>query len=348
LGLESMLAVSNQQKDVFQTELFLPLILKIEELSNKKYQEFKKEFRIIADHLKSAVFIANEGIEPSNLERGYVLRRLIRKAVRLARKLEINNLAPIASSVFEIYSLKNKEKILEEIKKEEERFSKALQLGLKEFEKLKDQLNGEIAFKLYETYGFPLEMTQELAKEAGIKIDRKEFFKAFKKHQQVSRAGVKRFKSGLAGYSEKEKKLHTATHLLLASLRKILSEKIVQKGSNITPQRLRFDFNWPERLTEEQIKKVEDLVSLKIKENLPVTMQEMSLKQAKKTKALGVFDKRYGARVKVYTIGNIKNPFSKEICAGPHIKRTGEIGKFKIIKEESVGAGIRRIKAILE
>ncbi|MBU1137077.1 alanine--tRNA ligase, partial [Patescibacteria group bacterium] len=297
-----------------------------------------------------------KGIAPSNTDQGYIIRRLIRRAIRYGRQLEIkNNLwtKEIAQVVIgdykEIYPEleKNKKFVLSNLDEEEGKFKKTLERGLKEFEKR--EISGKEAFNLYQTYGFPIEMTKELAKEKGIQVDEEEFQQELKKHQELSRtASAGKFKGGLADAGKETKKLHTAAHLLLAALRKVLDDSVTQKGSNITAERLRFDFSWPEKLTDEQKKQVEDLVNEVIKKDLPVKMEEMSLDEAKKQGAMGVFESKYGAKVKVYTIGDDKEVFSKEICGGPHVERTGGLGHFKIGKEESSSAGIRRIKAVLE
>lgn len=353
MGLERTLAVLNNLDDDYNTELFINLIKKIEELSGKKYEELEeitKAIRIIADHIKAATFIMadNKGIVPSNLDQGYVVRRLIRRAIRYGRELEIKNdlwTKQIASVVIEDYKNiypeleNNKELILNNLDKEEAKFKKTLERGLREFEK------GIDAFVLFSTYGFPIEMTQELAKEKGRKIDIEEFNEQMKKHQELSRtAAAGKFKSGLADNSEETKKLHTAAHLLLAALRKVLGEHVTQKGSNITPERLRFDFSHNEKLTEEQKEQIEDFVNKVIEQDLEVKCEEMSLSQAKEQGAMGIFESKYGERVKVYTISEI----SREICAGPHVEKTGRLGHFKIKKEQSSSAGVRRIKAILE
>jgi len=358
MGVERTLAILNKKPSVYETETFLPIINHIEKLSKKKYGKNKGEtraMRIIADHVKASCFIIADGIVPSNVERGYVLRRLIRRAVRYGKELGLNNfITKVAEPVFEIYSdhahlQKDKSKILQELEKEEANFLKTLEQGIKVFEKLtegKKQLSGKDAFLLYQSYGFPLEMTKDLAKENKIKLDEKEFEKEFEKHQQLSRTATEgRFKSGLADNSEQVTKLHTATHLLNEALRQVLKDKnIIQKGSNITAERLRFDFNFDRKLTDDELKKVETLVNKKIKEELEVKREEMSVEEAKKKGAQAAFDAKYGEKVSVYSIGS----FSKEICAGPHVKNICELGKFKIIKEESSAAGIRRIKAVLD
>ncbi len=357
MGLERTLAVLNGLDDNYKTELFWPIIQKIEELSGKKYDEsleIKKAMRIIADHIKAATFILGDekGITPSNTGAGYVLRRLIRRAVRYGKQLSINEvfISKIAEETIKIYQnvykelKESKNFIKEQLIKEEEKFNETLERGLKEFKKLK-QISGVDAFNLYQTYGFPLELTTEIAKENKIDVNVEEFQQELNKHQELSRtASAGMFKGGLADASEETKKLHTAAHLMLAALRKVLGDHILQKGSNITAERLRFDFSHSEKMTDEQVKKIEDLVNEKIKEDLPVICEEMSLEQAKEVGAMGVFDSKYGEKVKVYSIGD----FSKEICGGPHVEQTGVLGKFKIIKEESSSAGVRRIKAILE
>ena len=352
MGLERTLAVLNGLDDDYQTELFVNQIRKIEELSEKKYEESEeitRVMRIIADHLKANTFIMadDKGIVPSNLDQGYVVRRLIRRAVRYGRQLEIKDdlwTKEIAKVVIEDYMdvypelEKNKEFILNNLDKEEAKFKKTLEKGLREFEK------GTDSFVLFSTYGFPIEMTQELAKEKGKEIDIERFNQQMKKHQELSRtASAGKFKSGLADTSEETKRLHTAAHLLLAALRKVLGDHVVQKGSNITAERLRFDFSHSEKMTDEQKHEVERLVNEVIKKDLPVVCQEMSLEEAKKQGAMGVFESKYGHKVKVYSMGN----YSKEICAGPHVERTGQLGHFKIKKEQSSSAGVRRIKAVL-
>ncbi len=311
--------------------------------------------RIIADHIKASVFIIADRIIPSNSEQGYVLRRLIRRAVRYGRELGIKNfISKVAEPIFEIYEdyghlLQNKEQILKELEKEEEKFNKTLEKGMRIFEKIsenKDKIKGKDVFLLYQSYGFPIEITKELAKEKGIIIDEEGFQQELQKHQKLSQtASAGKFKSGLADNKEATTKLHTATHLLLQALKIVLKdENIIQKGSNITAERLRLDFNFDRKLTEEEIKEVEDLVNAQIQASCEVTREEMSLEEAKKKGATGIFENKYGDVVSVYSIGD----FSKEICAGPHVKNTCELGTFKIKKQESSSAGVRRIKAVLE
>ncbi|HOL53882.1 MAG TPA: alanine--tRNA ligase [Candidatus Paceibacterota bacterium] len=364
MGLERTLAVINHLPSVFETELFAPLIGKIEEISHKKYEDFPKECRIIADHLKASIFLLAEHLEPSNVERGYILRRLIRRAVRFGRLLGIKDffafkfVEPVLKIYGEAYpELKeNKDFIEEQLVREEEKFSQTLSKGLALFEKLsqnKKIISGKEAFDLYQSYGFPLELIKELAREKNIEVDTNGFQEEFKKHQELSRtASAGMFKGGLASHSDKAIKYHTATHLLHKALQEVLGEEVKQKGSNINEERLRFDFSCSQKPTPEQLKKVEDIVNQKIQENLPVIMKEMSLEEAKKIGAIGLFGEKYGERVKVYFIGRtengLENAYSKEICGGPHVASTGELGHFKIIKEEAVSQGVRRIKAILE
>jgi alanyl-tRNA synthetase len=336
--------------------MWLPIIKQIENLSGKSYKGNEREMRIIADHIKAAVFIMADGIVPSNTEQGYVLRRLIRRAIRYAKNLGIPQEAdvttPLVEEILKIYDdydilQNNKQKIIDELNKEEDKFELTLEKGLRIFNKHSDKnIDGKTAFLLFQSYGFPIEMTEELAKEKGIEIDKEAFNKELQKHQHLSRtASAGKFKSGLADNSEQTTKLHTACHLLNQALREVLNNKdIFQKGSNITPERLRFDFNFDRKLTDEEKKAIEDLVNKKIKENIPIELEELTLDEAKQKGAHGVFDSKYGDKVKVYSIGN----FSKEICAGPHIKNTSELGTFKIKKEQSSSSGVRRIKAILE
>ena len=358
MGVDRTVAILNGFEDDYLTEIWTPIIKKIEELSKKKYGEDKettKAIRIIADHIRASVFIIANGVIPSNTEQGYVLRRLIRRAVRYGKKLNMKNFTTqIAEPVFEIFDdykelKQNKKKILEELKKEENKFLITLEKGLNRFKKFtsnKKQLSGKEAFLLYQSFGFPIEMIEEECKKQKIKFSIKDFEKANKEHQELSRtATAGKFKSGLADHSELTTKLHTTAHLLLSALRKVLKDdNIIQKGSNITAERLRLDFSFQRKLEKNEIEKIEDLVNKQIQKNQEVIKKEMSPQEAKKSGALGIFDEKYGDKVSVYSIKD----FSKEICAGPHVKNTKELGKFKIIKEESVGAGARRIKAVLE
>ena len=349
MGLERMLSAMNGLADDYKTDVFWPILQELERASGVKYEEKKKEFRVISDHVKAAAFIIGDknGIEPSNLGQGYVVRRLIRRAIRYGRILNLPKyfLMPLIQKIVEIYAnvypyLKKKENdIAIIVQKEEEKFEKTLEEGLKQFKK------GLDAFELYTSYGFPLELTMELAKEKGRTVDLEEFNRKFKEHQELSRtASAGMFKGGLADTGKQAVKYHTATHLLLAALRQVLGPKVYQRGSNINAERLRFDFSHSQKMTPEQIKKVEDIVNQKIKEDLPVICEETSLEEAKKKGATGVFETKYGEKVKVYGIGE----FSKEICGGPHVERTLELGEFKILKEESSAAGVRRIRAILK
>ncbi len=348
MGVERTLAMLNHLDDNYLTDIWLPIIKKIEALSGKKYNDDKKSMRIIADHIKAAVFIIADGIEPSNKERGYVLRRLIRKSLRVAKKLNINSLLEIAQSVIDnqdnyagIYPELNNPNILEVIETEENKFKLTLELGLKELKKITN-INGFKAFKIYESFGFPLELIEE---ELNIKIDKEEFEKALKEHQEVSKTlKAGEFKSGLENSSEIITKYHTATHILHAALRQTLGNNVSQAGSNITAERLRFDFNYDQKLNPDQLCAIETLVNQVIKSKLPITKQEMKLEEAKKSGALAFFGHKYPEIVSVYTIGD----FSKEICTGPHVVNTNSLGIFKIQKEESAGSGKRRIYAILK
>jgi len=369
MGLERMTMVMQGKDNVYETDLFEPIISKINQLgslASKCDLEAKlpsvRSAKIIADHIKASVFIIADEVAPSNIGRGYVLRRLIRRAARHGKLLGIEEifLAGVAEPIFEIYKefypelLQKKEMILSVIAEEESKFKKTLEKGLKRFDDIsqKGGISGKDAFALFSTYGFPLEMTVELAKERNINVDSKSFDKEFEEHQKISRAAsAGMFKGGLADAGEKTTQYHTATHLLHQALKIVLGESVNQKGSNITSERLRFDFSWPEKMTKEQIEKTEQIVNGKIKENLPVVWQEMSLEEARLSGAIGLFGHKYETKVKVYTVGDIAKGgqvFSKEICMGTHTVSTGELGRFKIIKEEAVSAGVRRIKAILE
>ncbi|MDD5294539.1 MAG: alanine--tRNA ligase-related protein [Patescibacteria group bacterium] len=470
MGLERTLAVLNGLDDNYQTDLFINIIRKIEQLSQKQYSYHTtekytragskiesflpnvensgyinrdKEMRIIADHIRAATFIIGDdkGVTPSNTDQGYIVRRLLKRAIRYGKQLGIKEdlwTKEIAKIVIHDYSesypelRRNANFIIEQVKEEEEKFSKALERGEKKFAEIESYIknikliaknpfdknlsliefrgiienylivepfekllnyydknlknkispllpledknfdikekgtnefikkeaenilnniiiNGKTVFDLYQTHGFPIELTKEMAQERGYKIDEKGFEKELKKHQELSRtASAGKFKGGLADASEETKKLHTAAHLLLAALRKVLGGHVVQKGSNITAERLRFDFSHKEKMTPEQIKETEKLVNEAIKADLPVCCEEMPLPEAKKKGAMGVFESKYGEKVKVYKVGEDDKQFSYEICGGPHVNHTGELGRFKILKEESSSAGVRRIKALLE
>jgi len=379
MGLERMAMVMQGKNNVYETDLFEPLVVKIKSLPRRQAgkisnlsagrqdlkssdSEKEKSIRIIADHIKASVFIIGDEVAPSNIGRGYVLRRLIRRAVRHGKLLGIEGifLAKAAEPVFEIYKefypelIQKKKMILSVMAEEENKFNKTLGEGMKKFKEfsIKGEISGKDAFILFSTYGFPLEITVEMAKEKGGSVDVKQFNEEFKKHQHLSQtASAGMFKGGLADAEEKTTKYHTATHLLHQALKIVLGDSVAQKGSNITSERLRFDFSWPEKMTKEQIEKVEQIVNGKTKENLPVAWQEMSLEEARLSGAVGLFGHKYETKVKVYTVGDgVKGGqvFSKEICVGPHVASIGELGRFKIIKEEAVSSGVRRIKAILE
>lgn len=357
MGLERTVAVLNGLTEVFEIDEFGQLFDEIETLAQVKYEYNKSAFRIIADHVRSATMILGDqkGIVPSNLDQGYVLRRLIRRAVRYGKQIGINEpfLNKVAKVVIRqlhlIYpELKTNEQfIFNELLKEEEKFATTLEKGLREFEKMSQDknLSGKEAFILFSTYGFPFEMTVELAKETGLNISREEFDEEFEKHQALSRQGAEqKFKGGLADTGEDTRKLHTATHLLQAALRQVLGAHVFQKGSNITPERLRFDFSHPEKMTPEQIVQVESLINEWIVKNYEVKCEEIPYMDAKERGAIGLFEDKYGEVVKLYSVGDI----SCELCGGPHANHTGELGKFKIVKEEASSAGVRRIKAVLE
>ena len=358
LGLERMTMLLQGKQTPFDTELFAPVMEKLQELAKVDNIESR---RIVAEHLRASMMVIADGGRPSNIDRGYVLRKLIRRMARHLNKMQIDlnelgNLIELDVSILkEMYPEleANKEAIKQVIIEEKDKFMKTLVHGEKEFEKAiqkakaenKNKIDGQTIFKLYETYGFPPEITADLAREQGFEIDNSEFDKLFKEHQEKSRMGSEqKFKGGLAEQNEKTIAYHTATHLLHKALQIVLGEHATQKGSNITTERLRFDFSHPEKMTKEQLQQVEDIVNEQIKRDLPVTCEEMTLEEAKKAGAMGLFENKYGEKVKVYTIGD----FSKEICGGPHVTHTGELGHFKIKKEESSSAGVRRIKAVLE
>ncbi len=377
-GFDRMLLFLNGLHDGYKTDLFLPVIAELEKLSGKTYDnggDDQKAMRIIADHTRTAVMLIGDeqGILPSNTGAGYILRRLMRRAIRYCKQLQIESSAMLAAAkifIEQIYGeayplLTEKEDyILDEIKKEADRFEATLAQGIKEFEKCVQSIErknefmsksnpdyvketvvgGKQAFRLYDTYGFPLELTEELAAERGLTVDSEGFKAAFKEHQEKSRVlAAGQFKGGLESHSEAATNYHTATHLLNAALKIVCSPDIQQKGSNITEERLRFDFNFPRKLTEEEVKEVERLVNEQIKLNVPVVLKEMTLEEARAQNFVGVFENKYGEKVKTYSIGE----FSKEICGGPHAQATGVLGTFKIVKQENVSAGIKRIKAIL-
>ena len=358
---------------VYDTDLFLPLMVQLRSL---RRNDDERALRIVADHLRAAVFILGDqnGVVPSNTDQGYILRRLIRRAVRYAKQLRIDpsvNLGDtFAPVIIEAYRdaypelEKNRERIISELQKEEDRFENTLELGMGRFSELvgiRDQGSGitsDEAFDLYQSFGFPLEMTEELAKEKGLTVDSSGFQKRMLEHQDISRKGAEqKFHGGLADHSEMSVKYHTATHLLHAALQKVLGPHALQKGSNITAERLRFDFSHPAKMSDDEKKRVEELVNAAIARDYPVSFQEMTVDEAKEKQAMGLFEGKYGEKVKVYTVGDpneiaVADPngptFSREICGGPHVEHTGVLGHFKITKEEAVSAGVRRMKAILE
>ena len=421
MGLERTICVLNGKKSVYETDLFERILGRIEELSGKKYQandEHSKAFRIIADHMRTSTFILGDdrGVSPSNTDQGYILRRLIRRAVRYGMQLGMPEgfTAEVAQVIIDQYKdvypelTRNSAFVLEQLKLEEARFARTLKQGEKEFDKVYnnalntkalldsilaagdkaafarelaqqkklrpspdmmpiidaantgdeaalvaalqarmatlDTLDGRSAFKLYDTYGFPIEMTRELAAEKGLKVDEEDFAERFKKHQELSHQGAdQKFKGGLADHSEETAKLHTATHLLHAALRKVLGDEVAQKGSNITAERLRFDFSFGRKVTKEELDEVEKLVNEAIAAKAPVVCEEMTVPEAKEKGAIGLFESKYGEKVRTYKMGE----YSFEICGGPHAENTGDLGSFKILKEESSSAGVRRIKAVI-
>ena len=357
LGLERINMLLQGKETPFDTEIFKPVMDRLQELAKNDSLESR---RIVAEHLRASMMIIADGGKPSNIDRGYILRRLIRRMIRHLNKLEINlenlkelielNIQTIGNMYPELEQ--NKENIINTIVEEKDKFVKTLENGEKELqkelnklrEKNIDILSAEEVFRLYETYGFPPEVTKEIAKENGFKVDLDTFDKLFKEHQDKSRLGSEqKFKGGLADQSEESIAYHTATHLLHKALQIVLGDHAVQKGSNITSERLRFDFAHPQKVTKEELDKVEQIVNEQIKRDLPVTCEEMSYEEAKNSGAMGLFANKYGDKVKVYTIGD----FSKEICGGPHVAHTGLLGTFKIKKEEASSAGVRRIKAVL-
>ncbi len=387
-GLERLVAAVNNDPDIFKIDLIWPIAEELAKHSGKKYEEAVESQRVIADHLRAATFLAVDGVEPSNKEQGYVLRRLLRRTIRRGLDLGIygglfESAVPI---VVDIYKKSypevadHQDQVLQTLTKEEGIFRQTLRKGLREFDKLvhtlvtesgdalvtesgdriiaeqTEPLTGELIFRLFDTYGFPSELSLEEAKNRGIKLDsnwQKDYDKELEVQRERSRtAGKGKFKGGLAGHSEIETKFHTATHMLYRALKEVLGDGVVQRGANITEERIRFDFSHPQKMTEGEIKKVEDLVNQKIKEDLPVSYEEMDTKEALAKGAYGAFGDKYGDKVKVYSVGEAKNRFSFEICGGPHVEHTGQIGevgkKFKITKEESSSAGVRRIKAALQ
>ena len=363
MGLDRTVATLQGVKSVYDTDAFAGIIASISSLSGKQYDEsddVTRMFRIIADHIRCATFMLGDqrGITPSNVDQGYILRRLIRRAIRFAMQLGIpdGSLTKISEAVIAQYGefyqelSVNRAKILDELTKEEQRFEHALKKGIREFERLVGTLSGSVidgvsAFHLYDTFGFPIELTQELAAERNLTVDSIGFDEAYKAHQELSHAGAEqRFQGGLADHTEETAQLHTATHLLQAGLRKVLgTDEVAQKGSNITAERLRFDFSFPRKLTPEELSAVQTFVNEAIAADVEVVCEEMSVDEAKESGAIGLFESKYGSKVKVYTVPG----YSREICGGPHAVRTGDLGRFEIKKEEASSAGVRRIKAVL-
>ncbi len=362
MGLERTIVALQHRSNVYQTELFADILKKLEELSGKSYEadaETKKSMRVIADHIRAASIMVMDGVLPANKDQGYILRRLVRRAIRHGRKLNIESGKMIAAVIDEVVSslgesypvlIEKKATITLAIEDEAKKFEKTLAQGLREFQKVWDKtksISGEDAFNLYQSFGFPLEVTQELAAEQGQQVDREVFAGEFKKHQDLSRSGAEqKFAGGLADHSVETTRLHTATHLLQQALRDVLGNHVGQKGSNITAERMRFDFSHGEKMTPEQIAQVEAIVNEQIKKDMPVKFELLSVEEAKARGAIGLFEDKYasvGGKIKVYFVGD----YSKEICGGPHVEHTGELGGFKIVKEEAVSAGVRRIKAVL-
>lgn len=362
MGLERTVATLQGAESVYDTDAFTNILAKISELSGKHYHDNAdtvKAFRIVADHIRTATFMLGDprGVTPSNVDQGYILRRLIRRALRYAMQLGMpeNALSQVAQAVVDDYGSvypelnDNCDHIIKELNTEETRFQRTLTNGMREFARIKDKfengiIDGKNAFRLFDTFGFPIEFTEEMARENGLTVDTAGFRAAFEEHQQKSKAGADhKFKGGLAEATEVTAKLHTATHLLNAALRNVLDEGISQKGSNITAERLRFDFNFPRKVTSDELRELEKWVQNAIDAGVDITCEEMTVPEAKAKGAIGVFGDKYGDRVKVYTMGN----YSCEICGGPHANNTGELGTFKIKKEEASSAGVRRIKAVL-
>ncbi len=368
LGLERTLCVVLGTEDVYSADLFIPIVQRIHELRTRQGRKVQIEpeqeqrlVRIIADHLRAVTFLIADGVTPSNVEQGYICRRLIRRAVRCGHELGISGAftAEVAQAVIERYGSiypeldHHRTSIASELTREEERFGRTLARGLREFEKVEQGLRkqgqavvpGEVVFRLFDTFGFPPTLTAELAKERGLTADLEGFDTLFKQHQERSRqANTEKFKGGLSDHSERTTQLHTATHLLQQALRDVLGTHVHQMGSNITPQRLRFDFSHPTKLTSGEIKRVEDIVNRQIQRDLPVTMEVMPLQQALDQGALAFFGERYGDLVKVYKIGD----YSMEVCGGPHVQHTGAMGHFRILKAENIGQGVQRVRAVLE
>ena len=374
MGIERTVTTLNGKKTVYDTEIFAPIISAVEKALGCKYgagSDSDRSVRIVCDHIRASTFILGDpkAVTPSNVGAGYILRRLIRRALRHGRKLAGENaaiplLSPIAEVVIEKFKssypelLENRKTIIQELDNEEKKFLETLQKGEHEFEKLlpnllkdpKKIMSGRLAFKLYDTYGFPVELTEELAAEKGMTINREEFDEAYKKHQELSRAGSEQvFKGGLQDNSEIVTRYHTATHLLHKALKMVLGDHVAQRGSNITAERMRFDFSHNAPMSREEIQKAENLVNEQIRKDLPVSMEIMNIEAARAAGAEALFGEKYESQVKIYTVGkSALDYFSKEVCGGPHVERTGVLGKFTIQKEQSSSAGVRRIRAVLE
>ena len=363
MGLERTIATLQGAESVYDTDAFTNILAKISELSGKNYRdnaETIRAFRIVADHIRTSTFMLGDprGVTPSNVDQGYILRRLIRRALRYAMQLGMpeNSLGKIAEVVIEDYGNvypeleENRKHIVMELDAEEARFQRTLTNGMREFERIKGKfengvIDGKNAFRLFDTFGFPIEFTEEMAHENGLTVDVDGFHAAFEEHQQKSKAGAEqKFKGGLAEATDETAKLHTATHLLQAALRKVLDDTVSQKGSNITAERLRFDFSFPRKVTPEELRQVEELVQQAIDAHVDITCEEMTVPEAKEKGAIGLFESKYGEKVRTYKMGE----YSFEICGGPHAGNTGELGHFKIKKEEASSSGVRRIKAVLE
>ena len=361
MGADRTVAVLNAYDDIYRIDTLYPLIEALEHLSGRRYADDPRPFRIVADHLRAATFAIADGAKPSNVEAGYIVRRLLRRAIRYGRELGIQQdfCASFSETVLSLFGeaypflVQNRQMIAEEMAREETKFKATLERGLHEYHKVADHLrgagemliSGEEAFNLYETFGFPLSLTAEMAREEGLQVDEARFSALELEHRALSRRGTEqKFKGGLADHAEQTTRLHTATHLLHAALRQVLGPGVQQKGSNITVERLRFDFSAAEKLTDAQLQQVQQIVNEQIARDLPISCETMPLDRALAAGALAFFGEKYGEQVKVYTIGD----FSKEVCGGPHASRTGELGRFKIVKQEAVGQGVRRIRAVLE
>ena len=361
MGVERTVVVMQGREDIFTIETLWPLVQEVERISGQEYSAHPAPFRVIVDHLRAATFAAADGARPSNVQAGYVVRRLVRRAVRHGRELGItqNFCGLFSQAVVELLAdvypdlWARREQIAEILDGEESNFKSTLERGLRQYEKLamelkqkgQNEISGVDAFNLFQSYGFPVEMTREMAQENGLTVDEPGFEEAYRRHREQSRSQSEViYKGGLADHADQTTRLHTATHLMHQALRQVLGPEVRQMGSNITVERLRFDFSYPQRLTDEQVARVEQIVNQQIERNLPVTIELMALEDARKAGALAFFAEKYGDEVKVYRMGD----FSKEVCGGPHVSRTGELGHFKIMKQEAVGQGVRRIKAVVK